>query len=404
MNLVAADQNHPEYRLAVLNSHPIQYFAPLYAHLHRDPALQLVVFYCSDSSIRGELDPGFKRNVQWDVDLLGGYRSVFLGSAAGVRTPAGFWSLVCPQVVRQLWTGRYDAVLLHGYNFAVTLLAFLTAKLRGIPVLMRSDAHIQIQRKGLKGRIRNAVLTFAYRFVDGFLAIGTSNRAYYRSLGVPERKIFHVPFAVDNDRWIESCSMTAERRAEVRHKYGLGADSVVVLFAGKFSGRKRPHDVLNAAKILKDKGISVDVLMVGAGELESELRALAAASGIERVVFAGFVNQSRLPEVYGISDIFVMPSEAEPWGLVVNEVMCAGLPVLVSEEVGCVADLVKHGVNGYHYRAGDVAALASTLETLVNDADERRRKGAASLALINEWSFQRCAAGIMEALRACGKK
>src|SRR5918993_266864 len=100
------------FRLAIVNSHPIQYFAPLYAFLNRDPALDITALYCSDFSLRGAIDPGFKQAVKWDVDLVSGYRSVFLGKAAKKRTPRGFWSLICPQAWSQIRSGRYDVILL----------------------------------------------------------------------------------------------------------------------------------------------------------------------------------------------------------------------------------------------------------------------------------------------------
>ena len=159
------------FRLAVVNSHPIQYFAPLYAYLNRDPVLQVTALYCSDFSLCGAIDPGFKQAVTWDVDLLSGYRSVFLGENAKKRIPAGFWSLICPQAWSEIRSGRYDAVLLHGYSYAVNVLALLAAKTKGLPVFMRSETHLGLQRKRVKRWLRDTALSIAYRFVDGLLAI-----------------------------------------------------------------------------------------------------------------------------------------------------------------------------------------------------------------------------------------
>jgi glycosyltransferase involved in cell wall biosynthesis len=139
-------------------------------------------------------------------------------------------------------------------------------------------------------------------------------------------------------------------------------------------------------------------LRVGTGEMEQELRAQAAALGMDNVVFAGFINQSELPSIYAASDIFVLPAEDEPWGLIVNEVMCAGVPVVAADEVGCVRDLVQDGVNGYHMKAGDVGSLAKALQTLVGDEPLRRRMGAASLSIIRGWSYEQCRQGITAAL------
>lgn len=389
------------FRLAVVNSHPIQYFAPLYAFLNRDPALEVTALYCSDFSLRGAIDPGFKQEVSWDVDLLSGYHAVFLGEAAKQRTPGGFWSLVCPQVWAEIRSAKYDAVLLHGYSYAVNILALLAAKTMGLPVLMRSETHLGLQRPKWKRWVRDSVLSIAYRLVDGFLAIGTANRAYYRALGVPDEKIFDVPYTVDNDRFMSAAALTPAHRAEVRQKYALPADKPVVLFASKFMHRKHPDDVIRAMASLGNKGMVATLLMVGTGEMEQDLRELSRSLGMKNVVFGGFINQSELPRVYAASDIFVLPSENEPWGLIVNEVMCSGLPVVVAEDVGCVPDLVKDGVNGYHMKAGDIDTLMAALEKLLADPQLRQRMGAASLSIINAWNYEQCRQGITAALRLC---
>ena len=397
------------FRLAVVNSHPIQYFAPLYAFLSRDPDLDVTALYGSDSSLRGAIDPGFKQAVTWDVELLAGYRSVFLGEQAKTRIPGGFWSLICPQVWFEVRSGQYDAVLLHGYSYAMNILALLAAKTKGMAVFMRSETHQGLQQVGWKRWIRHAGLSIAYRYLDGFLAIGTANRSYYRALGVPENRIFDVPYAVDNDRFIAASVLTPEQRAEVRKKYGLPIEGSIVLFVSKFMRRKHPDDLIRAMARLRDEGSggyegqTATLFMVGTGEMEQELRELSNALCMENVVFGGFINQGEVPKILGAADIFVLPAENEPWGLIVNEAMCAGLPVVVADSVGCVPDLVKDGVNGYHMKAGDVGSLLSALKKLLGDECQREQMGAASLKIMNGWNYKLCRQGIMAALRRCVK-
>lgn len=394
----AGDPRARPFRLAVVNSHPIQYFAPLYAYLNQDPNLEVTALYCSNSSLRGEMDQGFGQSVTWDVDLLGGYRSVFLGKDAARRTPAGFWSLVCPEVWAEIRRGRYDAVLLHGYGFAAYVLAFVAAKSCGIPVLLRSETHLGLRRTSWKRRLRDAALSMAYRFVDGFLAIGTANRAYYRSLGVPDRKIFDVPYTVDNDRFIAAARLNDADRAAVRQKFGLPADRPVVLFASKLIPRKHPDDVVRALVRLRDEGVAASLLFVGTGAMEAALRLLVVDYHLEGLVFfGGFVNQAELPRVFAASDVFVLPAESEPWGLIVNEVMCAGVPVIVAGEVGCVPDLVQDGRNGLLMQAGDVGSLTAALRRLLTNEAERRAMGREGLAMITQWSYERCRRGILAA-------
>jgi glycosyltransferase involved in cell wall biosynthesis len=385
-------------RVAVVNSHPIQYFAPLYAYLNRDPALEVTALYCSDFSLRDGIDPGFKRSVTWDVDLLEGYPYLFVGRKGPRGVPRRFWSLICPRLWAEIRSGRYDAILLHGYNYAASVIAFAAARSKGLPVLMRSETHLGLRRRVWRRRVRDAVLAVCYRFVDAFMAIGSANRAYYRALGIPDSRIFEAPYAVDNERFVAGARLTADARTRLRRQYGLPLDRPVVLYASKLIARKHPESVVLAMAALQVAGHSASLFVVGSGEMESELRGLAAGCGAGNVVFGGFINQRELPQVYALSDIFVLPAEDEPWGLVVNEVMCAGLPVVVSCELGCTADLVRDGVNGYLVAPGDVTALASALEKLLVDEPRRKQMGAASRSMIERWSYEECRRGLLAAL------
>ena len=386
-------------RIAVVNSHPIQYFAPLYAYLNRDPDLEITALYCSDFSLRGATDPGFKQQIIWDIDLLRGYPSVFLGKRAKRRSPRGFFSLVCPEVWNEIRSGRYDVLWLHGYNYAAYVIAFFAAKSINIPVFMRTETHIGLQRAGLRRGLRDGILSIAYRFIDGFLAIGTANRDYYLELGVPARKIFSVPYAVDNDRFIPAAQLTPEERAGERRRFGLHPDLPVVLYASKFMPRKHPDDVLRAMAVICQQGLRATLFMVGTGEMEDDLRALAKQLQLDNIVFGGFINQVELPKAYAVSDIFVLPAKCEPWGLIVNEVMCAGLPVVASDEVGCVGDLVHDGDNGLHIRAGDVQSLHHALGRLICDDQLRSKMGQRSLQIIRGWSYEQCRIGLQTAVK-----
>jgi glycosyltransferase involved in cell wall biosynthesis len=390
-------------RLAIVTSHPIQYAAPLYAHLSRDPALDITVLYCSDFSLRGARDPGFDRAVAWDIDLLGGYRSVFLGERHRTRSVAGFWSLVCPELAWEIRKSRYDVLWVHGQQFAAYVLAFALAKLQRIPVMTRGDTHLGLPRSSLRRALRHRLLGTQYRFVERFLAVGSKNREYYRALGVPDERIFSVPFSVDNARFARASVLSeAERRAR-RHSFGVDDQRPVVLYASKLTRSKHPDDLLRAASLLLGRGCQIHVVVAGSGVLEAELRCLAAELALgERVSFIGFVNQSSLPELFASCDVFVLPSENEPWGLVVNEAMCAGLPVVVAEGVGCVPDLVEQGVNGFTCEADNPESLARALEPLLLDAELRRRMGEASRRLIATWDYERCRLGVRAALAGLG--
>jgi glycosyltransferase involved in cell wall biosynthesis len=386
-------------RIAVLNSHPIQYFAPLYAYLNSAPDLEVTALYLSDLSIRGGRDPEFDQEVKWDLDLLNGYRAVFLGAHAHTREPGGFWSLVAPQVWSEIRSGRYDVLWLHGHGYASNLIALAAAKASGLHVLMRGETHLGLHRAGIKSTLRRPLMGELYRHCDGLLAIGSANAAFYRAMGVPDEKIFLVPYSVDNDRFVKVTGLAAAQKAEVRARYGLPANQVSILYAAKFTRRKRPLDLLEAVRLLnRTTRRPFTVIMVGSGELERQLRDYCTEHSLDNVVFPGFVNQTELPGLYAVSDVFVLPSEQEPWGLAVNEAMCARLPVVVSREVGCVMDLVENGVNGYTPAAGDIGALSSALCGLIENDALRRSQGEASLSRILRWGYAECLDGIRSAL------
>lgn len=390
--------SRPKTRIAVLNSHPIQYFAPLYAYLNSAPDLDVTALYLSNISIRGGRDSGFGREVKWDVDLLDGYRAIFLGKAADIRVPAGFMSLIGPQVWNEIRSGRYDILWVNGHKYAADHIAIAAANSIGIPVMMRSETHLGLRRSGLKAIIRQPIMGAFYSLCDRFLSIGTANAAFYRAMGVPQNRIFLVPYSVDNDRFMVASQMKLEERQDRRRRLGVFDDSPIILFASKFQKRKNPDHLLKSAHRLAVEGYRFHVVMIGSGDMEPELRELVATLGMTNVSFPGFVNQRVLPQVSAACDIFVLPSENEPWGLIVNEMMCAGLPVVVSNEVGCVPDLVADGGNGLLFNAGDIHALTDALRTLIRDPVIRKKMSEAGIKRISKWGYPECLEGVRAAI------
>jgi glycosyltransferase involved in cell wall biosynthesis len=385
--------------IAVVNSHPIQYFAPLYAYLNAASDLEVTALYCTDASLRRKRVTDFGQSFVWDIDLLDGYQAKFLGPRARIRNARGFFSLIVPEIWTEIRSGKYEAVIIHGHKYAVYWLALLAAKLSGVKVMMRCETHLGLQRSRWKLFLRRPLIGLLCGLCDRLLAIGTANRNFYLDLGVPEEKICLVPYTVDNQRFTRASSLSDGERLRKLNELGVPPDRPVLLYASKFQRRKHPDDVLRAAAELLHRGAQFTLLMVGDGEMRDELERLVRELGLDNVVFAGFVNQSSLPTIYGVSDVFVLPSENEPWGLIVNEVMCAGLPVVVSDEVGCVPDLIAHGDNGFLFKAGDVRGLVEALHPLLADPQLRCRMGRRSRKRIESWSYQRCLEGLRQSLR-----
>ena len=390
-------------RVGFVNSHPIQYFVPLYRRINESLDLEAVPIYLTDHSLRGDYDPGFKQKLTWDIDLLEGTDPIFLKGADTRKLDPGPTRMIAPDVFDAVKRARLDALVIHGHNFGANHLATLSAKLRGLPVFSRGETHLDLPFSPRRLKMRARIMSRYYSLLDGFLVIGSKNRAFYRAMGVPDSKLFDFPYTVDNSRMIEASDLTPEDRAALRQRYGVRNDVPVVLYASKFMERKHPDDVLEAARRLRAEGLDFDVVMAGAGEMDAELRAMAQSIPGHPVSFTGFINQQEIPRLFGACDIFTLPSEAEPWGLIVNEAMCGAMPIVASEEIGSVADLVEDGTNGRIHKAGDVDELTAALRDLLSDPARREAMGRASLEKIRAWNYDRCVAGLRAAVDATAK-
>src|SRR6516165_5369050 len=389
-------------RIAFVNTHPIQYFAPLYAYLNRSGMFAVTALYLSDFSIRGSLYHAFGHAVKWDIDLLSGYDARFIKGAGLRNEPAGFFSIVAPQIWREIRRGGFDALVVHGHTPAAVLIAVAAAQSSGLPVFARGETHLGLSRGSLKRLARKPLMRAFYRRCSGALAIGSANAAFYQAMGMPEERIFSMPYTVDNARFTDGSRLSHEQRKQVRAELGVADAHPIVLFAAKLQARKHPDDLLRAARRLQNRGIRFHVVMVGSGEMTAELVDLAGRLRLDNVRFHGFANQSAMPRIYGAADVFVLPSENEPWGLAVNEAMCAGLPIVASAEIGCVADLVQRQVNGQTFTVGDVEGLANALYPILVDSETRQNMSAASRDIISRWSFAECASGLKVALARSG--
>ena len=300
----------------------------------------------------------------------------------------------------RLRAGNFSALWVHGYMRLHHWAAFISAKRLKMKVLIRDEATaIGRDRSPLARALKPTFFSFLSQVADGFLAIGSRNRDYYLTNDIAKSRIFWMPYAVDNRAFQAAARAAAPQRERLRAALGLEPNRPVILFAGKLMLRKRPGDLLEAWTRLAPRPEQRPYLLyVGDGTLLAELESRLQAPGSEAVRFLGFKNQSELPAYYDLCDVFVMPTVFEPWGLVVNEVMNAGKAVIASDQVGCAPDLVRHGYNGFVYRASDVEDLHRVLRTALNDRTRLVEMGHRSLEMINRWSFEEDVQGLRAAL------
>lgn len=381
--------------LGVLATHPIQYQAPLYRALARE--LDLHVYFAHRQTAEGQADAGFGVAFEWDVPLTDGYDHTFLTNRSRRPGTATFNGCDTPEITDVVRAGRFDAFLVTGWNKKSYWQAMTACWRTGTPLLVRGDSHLGTPRSAVKRVVKEvAYRAFIPRF-GGYLIVGERAREYFRHYGADPGRMHFVPHFVDAD-FFRSRAEAADRPA-LRERYGLAPDARVVLFAGKFTDVKRPVDFVEAVGALARREGGVEGLMVGDGPLRAELEAAVARTDAP-VRLVGFLNQSEMPGAYAVADALALPSVSETWGLVVNEAMACGLPVAVSDTVGCAPDLVDEGRTGTVYpTAGGVVGLAGALERLLpllGDPATRR-----ALAEKTEtYSLAQAVRGTVEAVRA----
>lgn len=385
-------------RLASLVSHPIQYQAPLFRALARHPDVDFTAVFLSDHGVQPTLDPGFGRVIAFDVPLVEGYRSLFVPNRAPRPHTQSFFGAVNPGLAGLIARERFDALWVHGYAQASNWIGFATAACLRIPFLVRGDSQLLVHRPLPLRSLRRLVLATLFRAASGLLYIGQQNRRFYEWFGVPAEKLYFAPYSVDNTFFGERAQAAhcGGRREAIRARIGAGPDDVVLLVVGKLMGFKRPLDIVRAMTRLDRRAIAV---FVGDGELRPAVERELAVAGVRGVV-TGFVNQSDLPEWYAAGDVAVLASDFEKWGLVVNEAMACGLPIVASDLVGCAPDLVHEGVSGSVFRARDPDALAAALRPLVEQPAVRRKLGEGARQLIARYDLAAAADGIVAAATA----
>ena len=389
-----------KYKIGILATHPIQYYARWYQELAKRPDVELKVFYCHRQSPGDQAKAGFGVEFNWDVPLLEGYGYQFLNNKA--RRPGIYTFFGCdtPEIKEVIHKDAFDAFIVHGWNVKSFWQAMSACWHSRTPVLVRGDSQLPMQPFVI---MRWLKYPFYRRFItkfDAYLAVGKRNMEYYRYYGADDNKIFFVPHSVDNDFFASRCAELAPEREQLRKGWKIQKDSTVFIFAGKLISKKRPYDFLKALRLAYKDVTRIHGLVVGDGPLRHRLEALARRDNLP-VTFAGFLNQSEIAKAYIASDALVLPSDGrETWGLVVNEAMACGLGAIVSDQTGCAPDLIHSGETGEIFRCRDIEKLADCLKSFAQQEYKLREMGRNAQKVIVRYSIANTVEGTIKAVRA----
>ena len=329
----------------------------------------------------------------WGAGMLDGVNFRFLRNIS-LRPDHSTWAgKVNPELLWRVREFSPDAVWVSGYTTLFTWFSFLAATISRVPVIYSSDSNVLLEPSGLKGHLKNAILRRLYARFRAFLVVGTMNAKHYLKYGVPERKCHTFPFAVDNRAFREAAKTVMPNRQQTRKSWGVKEGNEILLFVGRLEREKRPEDIIRAAEILGD----AHVVFAGTGSLSEQLGVLAKKKIGGRSTFLGFVPQDELPSVYTASDILVLPSGFEAWGLVINEALACGLCAVASDRVGAAWDLLPQEAR---FSVGDVTSLVEAVRfyrlrrrQLGDLAEDSKRR-------VEPFSYRADTIGLKSALRS----
>lgn len=388
-----------KYRLAILVTHPVQYYYGLYRELARHPGIELMVYYCWKGTVdRPYYDPTFRAEIKWDLPLLDGYPHRFLGGFYPRPFPAG-GRFVNPGIVPALVRGRYDAVFVWGYNYLTAWLAFLAAAVSRTPIFIGGNVALRPRRPLAVRILKRVVLRSLLGRAAAIMSECATNAEYFISYGADPEKVYWNPAAVDNEIFQSRARELSGRKSELKVSLGLPPGLPVILFVGRLNPRKRALDLLEAYRLMGDSS-EASLVFVGEGAQRRDLENLIVRHRLSNVVITGFRDQTELSRFLAAGDLFVLPSEYDPSPRALNEAMNFALPAIISDGVGTAGDLVIDGENGFVFPVGETSLLAERMRRLLREPGLREEMGERARARVSEWNYRKGVEEIFRALRS----
>lgn len=376
-------------RVAVITANPTPYRVPFFRQVAALEDIALKVFFLTRGSATRpwsvELD-GF------DYEFLVEY-SIPIGGKDNARYR------INPGVFTRVLKAGFDVIVIAGYNHFTTQAAIIWCALAGRPWCLMSESHVKKPRGRLKTAVKGGVLKPFLSRMGAAMVTGTLAARYIRSFGVPEEAVFVVANTPDVTHLMRLSRELGPQRDAIRRELGVDGRQVI-LFVGRLLAKKGLSVLIEAFGRLRKDNPRAFLLVAGDGVERDNLEAQARALGTDDVRFVGFKGSDELGRIYAAADVFALASLAEPWGVVVNEAMAAGLPVVLSDQVGASADLVCEGENGYVVPAGDSDALADRLSLVLESDARRKAMGARSREIISSWTHEASAESFRRAVVA----
>ena len=375
-------------RLAIVTTHPIQYNAPLFRLLSKKKIINLKVFYTWSQSKDEVYDAKFGLNRTWDIPLLDDYNYEFIENISKHPDSNRFWGIINPELSKKIYEFNPDAVLVYRWS-VYSHLKLIQQTPAATKLFFRGDSFFKKTNKNFKERAKKYFLRFVFRKVNKAFYVGSLNKEYYLKSGLNPNQLIHAPHAIDNRRFEADAHIWDVKAAQERINLNIPDEAVVFLYAGKFYELKQLHFLIQAFKKINNPNYRL--LLVGNGVDEISLKELAKEDG--RILFSGFKNQSEMPWVYRMGNVFVLPSKNETWGLSINESMACSRAAIVSDGCGCAPELIVNGQTGFVFEAGNEAGLITCI-TQIKTVAHATAIGMNASTHIQQFSLEQLAAVI----------
>jgi 1,2-diacylglycerol 3-alpha-glucosyltransferase len=372
-------------RLVILTEIIAPYRIPVFNALARCEGIDLRIIFLAETDAKLRQWLVYKDEIHFSYHVLPSW-----------RRRLGRHSILLNRGLRDiLRQAAPDVILCGGYNYLASWQAKWWARRRRVPFILWVESTGEDSRSG--NRMIEALKTRFMRDCSAFVVPGKSSLDYVKHYGISEEGVFTAPNAVDNELFAR-CAAAVRQDAD-RHRRALQLPARFFLFVGRLVAEKGVFDLLDAyGKLAPELRTEIGLVFLGDGEARAELTRRANHVVPGRVQLAGFAQREQLATYYALADAFVLPSHSDPWGLVVNEAMACGLPVISTDAAGCTADLVQDNWNGRVIRTGDVGQLVSAMDELTRDPNLRSVMGNRSAERILRFSPEAWASGIGNAV------
>ena len=329
---------------------------------------------------------------EWKVDrnLEFSYEVMFEGKIDDVNFLA-----LCFKTWRKLTQFKPDIIIIDGYSYSACWTAFLWAKVKSRPVILWSSSNKEDRTRGY---IKENIKKFLVSRCNAANVYGTKSANYLVGLGLSRGKIFIMGNVTDNDYYYKETKKFRVKKEILCKEMNIPPRNF--LYIGRFSPEKNLLFLLKSFRRISrsEKVRSWGLILVGDGPQKKEIENFIRDNNIENVFLPGFKQKEEIPKYLAVSDVFILPSVSESWGLVVNEAMAAGLPVLVSRKCGCYPDLIEEGVNGFSFDPYNVNELSKLMKEISQGRFDLSSMGKESLKKVKRYTPEKAVEVILDTI------